>query len=169
MAIFGAGALLLRLLCADCFVRGVCQKFLGFENPLSHLLQNFQHLEFVNHYSNIKFYSLENSEIKEDTFETITKGFIDLDRAQPYKKKYGLITLYRNEIYIGDSFKKGKYWDEDTLLKLKQYINPKRNILEIGGHCGTSSVVYSSFLEDDNKVFVYEPQYNLFKLLVSLG
>ena len=84
---------------------------------------------------------------------------------ETYKTKYGLITLYRNEIYIGDAFKKGKYWDEDTLLKLKEYINPKRNILEIGGHCGTSSIVYSSFLEDDKKVFVYEPQYNLFKLL----
>ena len=83
-----------------------------------------------------------------------------------YKTKYGLITLYNNDLYIGGEFKKGKYWDEETLLKLKKYINPNRNILEIGGHCGTSSIVYSSFLDDSKKVFVYEPQFNMYNVLV---
>jgi len=80
--------------------------------------------------------------------------------------KYGKITLYQNEIYIGSEFKKGNYWDEDTLLKLKQVIDPTKNILEIGGHCGTSSLVYASFLDDDSKMYIYEPQKNMFNLLV---
>ena len=84
-----------------------------------------------------------------------------------FTTNHGLITLYNNEVYIGNEFKNGKYWDEDTLLQLKQYINPNRNILEIGGHCGTSTIVYSSFLESDKKVFVYEPQKNMFALLVK--
>jgi FkbM family methyltransferase len=84
-----------------------------------------------------------------------------------FNTKYGLITLYKNEVYIGDAFKHGQYWDEDTLLKLKKYINPNRNVLEIGGHCGTSSIVYSSFLNANNKLFVYEPQRNLYKLLLK--
>ena len=46
--------------------------------------------------------------------------------------KYGKISLLSNEIYIGGSFKDGKYWDEDILLKLRDYVNPDRNILEIG-------------------------------------
>lgn len=82
-----------------------------------------------------------------------------------YNTKYGLITLFKNELYIGEEFKKGNYWDEDTLLKLKEYIKSNRNILEIGGHCGTSSIVYSTFLNDDKKVFVYEPQKEMFNLL----
>ena len=53
-----------------------------------------------------------------------------------YNTKYGLITLYNNDYYIAREFKKNKYWDEDTLLKLRDYINPNRNILEIGGHVG---------------------------------
>ena len=57
-----------------------------------------------------------------------------------FKTKYGTITLYKNELYIRNDFVKGKYWDEDTLLQLKKYIDPTRNILEIGGHCGTSSL-----------------------------
>jgi FkbM family methyltransferase len=84
-----------------------------------------------------------------------------------YNTKYGLITLYQNEIYISIPFNNDRYWDEETLLKLRNYINPNRNILEIGGHCGTSSLVYSTFLNDENKIFVYEPQKNMFNLLVQ--
>lgn len=84
-----------------------------------------------------------------------------------YHTKYGLITLYENECYIGGSFKNGHYWNENSFPILKEYINPNRNILEIGGHCGTSSIVYSSFLNDDKKIYVYEPQRNMFHLLVQ--
>jgi len=83
-----------------------------------------------------------------------------------FTTKYGIVSLYVNEVYIGNTFKNGIYWDEDTLLKLQQFINPDRNILEIGGHCGTSSLVYSSFLKD-GKVFVFEPQKNMYNLLLK--
>jgi len=84
-----------------------------------------------------------------------------------YTTKYGVITLYKNECIIGNDFKQNRYWDEDTLLKLRQYIDPKRNILEIGGHCGTSSIVYASFLDNDRRIHVYEPQRNMYNLLVQ--
>ena len=86
---------------------------------------------------------------------------------ETYNTNYGLITLYKNELWIGNEFKNGGYWDIDTLLKLRKYINPERNILEIGGHCGTSSIVYSSFLNDSKKIYVYEPQRNMYNLLVK--
>jgi len=86
---------------------------------------------------------------------------------ETYNTNYGLITLYKNDVYIGGDFKNGKYWDKDTLLKLRKYIDTNRNILEIGGHCGTSSIVYSSFLNDKQKIYVYEPQYNMYNLLVQ--
>lgn len=83
-----------------------------------------------------------------------------------FNTKYGLISLYENDLFIVDPFNRGGYMDEDTLLKLKSYINPDLNILEIGGHCGTSSVVYSSFLNKDAKIFVFEPQRELYELLI---
>ncbi len=86
---------------------------------------------------------------------------------ETFNTKYGLITLYKNEVYIGTFFKNGGYWDENTMLELKKYINPNKNILEIGGHCGTSSIVYSTFLNNNSKVFVYEPQINMYNLLVK--
>jgi len=85
---------------------------------------------------------------------------------ETYKTPYGLVTLYRNEICIGKEFRNGRYWDIDSLLKLQKYIDPTRNILEIGGHCGTSSIVYASFLNEGSKLHVYEPQHNMYNLLV---
>ena len=79
---------------------------------------------------------------------------------------YGKISLYKNEKFIINDFKNGKYWDIDTFLKLKQIINPNRNILEIGGHCGTSTILYASILNKPYKVYVYEPQKNMFDLLL---
>jgi len=84
-----------------------------------------------------------------------------------FHTNYGLITLYKNDIYMSHTFKNGQYWDIDSLLKLKDYIDPTRNILEIGGHCGTSSIIYSSFLNNSQKVYVYEPQMNMYNLLVK--
>jgi len=85
---------------------------------------------------------------------------------QTFNTKYGHITLRANEIYIGKAFKNGTYWDEDTLIKLKPYINPNRNILEIGGQCGTSSIVYASYLNPGIQLYVYEPQKNMYNLLL---
>ena len=63
-----------------------------------------------------------------------------------YETKYGKISVYSNDIYISRPFEHGNYWDENTLLKLKNFIDPNKNILEIGAHCGTSTIVYASFL-----------------------
>jgi FkbM family methyltransferase len=86
---------------------------------------------------------------------------------ETFDTKYGSITLYKNEVIIGSAFKNGGYWDEDTLLNLRTYINPDRNILEIGGQCGTSSIIYASYLNPGSQLFVYEPQKNMYNLLVK--
>ena len=72
---------------------------------------------------------------------------------ETFTTSYGLITLYKNETYIINDFLRGSYWDINSLNMLKSYINPNRNILEIGGHCGTSSIVYSSFLNNENNSY----------------
>lgn len=86
---------------------------------------------------------------------------------ETYITKYGKITMYANDIVIGSSFKMGNYWDESTLLSLQEYINPDKNILEIGAHVGTSSIVYASFLNNGKSIFAYEPQKPIYNLLVQ--
>ena len=76
------------------------------------------------------------------------------------------IILYDNDVFLNcQLFKNGIYHDEDTMLKLKRYIDPNKNILEIGANVGTSSLVYSSFLNANSKIFCYEPQKKMFDLL----
>jgi FkbM family methyltransferase len=84
-----------------------------------------------------------------------------------YDTKFGKVTLYKNDHVIAGSFSSGGYWDEQILAWIQPYIDPKKNILEIGGHCGTSSLVYSSYLEEPQKIHVYEPQRNMYNLLVK--
>ena len=83
---------------------------------------------------------------------------------QTFETKFGKVTLYKNETYIGHEFQHGRYWDEETLLQLKKYIGPTKNVLEIGAHCGTSTLVYSTFLTT-GKVYAFEPQKKLYNLL----
>jgi FkbM family methyltransferase len=100
----------------------------------------------------------------------INNEYINFDsenNSTTHSTKFGLVSLYNNEVYIGDSYKKGKYWDEDTLLLLKQYIPSNKNIIEIGAHCGTSTLVYASFIEDTYKCYAFEPQKNIYNLLIK--
>ena len=86
---------------------------------------------------------------------------------ETFQTKYGSVSLYSNDKFIVMPFKKGEYWDEAALLKMREYIDPDRNILEIGGHCGTSSIVYASYLNKNKRIYVYEPQRNMYDLLVK--
>ena len=83
-----------------------------------------------------------------------------------FRTAYGTVNLLNNDEYIIGPFKNGGYWDIDTLTLLRQYIDPERSIVEIGGHCGTSSLVYASYLTGPTcEVRVYEPQSCMFELL----
>ena len=88
------------------------------------------------------------------------------DNINTFTTPHGKISLRVNESIIGNEFKKGNYWDSEELELLNEYIDPTRNILEVGGHCGTNSIVYASYLKQPSKVFVYEPQKNMYDLLV---
>ena len=85
---------------------------------------------------------------------------------QTFDTKYGYVSILENDVYIAREFKNGKYWDENTLLLLRDHIDPNKNIIEVGAHVGTSSIVYSSFLNPDSKLYAFEPQRKLFQLLV---
>jgi len=82
-----------------------------------------------------------------------------------FNTKYGNITLDSKDIYFIECFEKQKYWDDENLCYLRDYIINLGNILEIGGHSGTSTVFYASTLNDGDQVYTYEPQKKMFNLL----
>jgi len=83
-----------------------------------------------------------------------------------FDTKYGKICLNKNDKYFVDVFSENKYWDDEQLCLLKdKYIPNDKNILEIGGHSGTSTIFYSRLLKDTNCVYTFEPQRQMFDIL----
>ena len=89
-----------------------------------------------------------------------------MNNTTEFETKYGKISIYNNDIHFINSFKNNIYWDESTLNKIKNYIPNDKNIIEIGGHCGTSTLFYSRLISDKNKYYVFEPQQKMYDLLV---
>jgi FkbM family methyltransferase len=98
--------------------------------------------------------------------ETPIRVIEDNGLTRTFVTEFGKVTLYANETFITPVFDDGLYWDIDNLRTVSKYIDPRRNILEIGGHCGTSSLVYASLLSEGSVIFVFEPQQHLFDLLL---
>ena len=82
--------------------------------------------------------------------------------TKTYNTKYGKVTLLNNDVYFIQEFDKGKYWDEKTLCYLRDNFISKGNILEIGGHSGTSTLFYSSICDN---LYVFEPQKKMYNLI----
>ena len=73
------------------------------------------------------------------------------------------VTVNTDDIFFMDSFNAGNYWDIETLNKLEKYIDKNKNIIEIGAHMGSSTLIYSRYT--NKKVYAYEPQQKMFQLL----
>lgn len=111
-----------------------------------------------------KFYNHKEDSVS--SFYSTDEIIPGLKNTTTYNTKYGKITLLSNDVYFINSFNNGIYWDEDTMLKLKDYIPKNKNILEIGGHCGTSTIFYAKYINDNNKVYVFEPQKKMCEILI---
>ena len=82
-----------------------------------------------------------------------------------FSTPYGKITLPSNEEYIKRAFEIGSYWELKELEYVKNYIPKDKDIIEIGGHCGTSTIYYATHQNPDCAYYVWEPQKMLFDLL----
>ena len=51
----------------------------------------------------------------------------------------GKIYLYKNETFITQEFNKGIYWDIDVLLKIQNYIDPEKNIIDHKKEIGSNT------------------------------
>lgn len=81
------------------------------------------------------------------------------------RTKYGFITYFRNDEFIGSQLSKGLYWQEFLIAQVGQDLRPLSGLaLDIGAHVGTHSIALARYAQ--NLEFVcYEPQRELFCLL----
>lgn len=88
--------------------------------------------------------------------------------TQTFDTKYGFITCFSNDTVFYESMKNGNIYEEELILDniIPLFINNSSNkvILDIGSHIGTHSIVYSKLISNA-KIYVFEPQTEIFKLL----
>ena len=86
-----------------------------------------------------------------------------------FSTKYGYFTCYKNDIIFSSLLEKNQIYEEELILK---YIVPilqnnenedEIQILDVGGHIGTHSILYSKLL--NCKISTFEPQKKMFELL----
>jgi FkbM family methyltransferase len=86
---------------------------------------------------------------------------------QTYRTKFGNVTCYQNDIVFSSHLRKGMMYEEELIMNkiipmLKQK-NKKLVILDIGGHIGTHTIIYSQLL--DCEIHTFEPQKKIFNIL----
>jgi len=72
--------------------------------------------------------------------------------------------VHPNDTCISDCLKTGILFEKFILSYVRQYIDPTKNILDIGANIGVHSIVYSNYLTTGN-VYSFEPQKEVYNLL----
>lgn len=84
-----------------------------------------------------------------------------------YSTKYGNFTCYKNDAVFESMLKNGQIYEEnlivDYIIPVLKKNDEEINILDIGGHIGTHTVLYSKLL--NCKILTFEPQKKIYKLL----
>jgi FkbM family methyltransferase len=71
-----------------------------------------------------------------------------------------------NDTCISDCLKTGVLFEKFLLSFVKQFIDPTKNILDIGANIGVHSVVYSNYLTAGT-VYAFEPQPVIYNILLK--
>ena len=78
--------------------------------------------------------------------------------------KFGTMSYYSNDVHFARQLAVGRMFDEVALDTLAPHIRASSVILDVGGHCGSHTVAYAS-MNPLAKIFTYEPQKKMFRLL----
>jgi FkbM family methyltransferase len=80
------------------------------------------------------------------------------------QSRYGLVYYYKNDYWFTNNDSK-KIFEEDLIVKyLSPIIKKSRIALDIGAHAGSHSIVYAT-LNNNLRVYAFEPQKKMFDLL----
>lgn len=69
------------------------------------------------------------------------------------------ITYLTNDTTIGPCLKNGSYWDVWMLDYIIKYYKPNTNMIDVGSYIGTTSLMMSEIISENNKIYAFEPLY----------
>lgn len=72
------------------------------------------------------------------------------------------INYIKNDVCISNYLKNGILWEDWMFKHIKKYYKENTNMIDIGGHIGTTSLMMNDVLSDGCKIYTFEPitQYN---------
>jgi FkbM family methyltransferase len=99
-------------------------------------------IENINGYKSVKYDNTYLEELNVDSFSFI---------------------VHKNDTCVADCLRSGTLFEKFIVTFVKQFINPKGNILDLGANIGTHSIIYSNYTS--GKVYSFEPQKTVFDIL----
>lgn len=79
--------------------------------------------------------------------------------------KHGLMIYNPNDTFIGASLDAYGEWCEYEIDFLRKFIKPGDTVIDVGANIGTHVVAFSRMVGKGGKVFAFEPQPRIFKIL----
>jgi FkbM family methyltransferase len=73
--------------------------------------------------------------------------------------------VHKNDTCVADCLRSGELFEKFIVTFVRHFINPKRNIIDLGANIGTHSVIYSNYT--DGTVYSFEPQKTVFDILTK--
>jgi FkbM family methyltransferase len=67
------------------------------------------------------------------------------------------VTCIKNDCCITPYLREGKLWGDNMEIFVKELYEPNTNMIDIGAHIGTFTLIMSKYLSDDSKIFSFEP------------
>ena len=89
-----------------------------------------------------------------------------MNKIKQIKTEYGFINILTND-FIGKYFLNGIYLDDEIIKKIFEIIPKNKNIIDIGANIGSHTLRYSKYVDNNCKVYSFEPQKFIFDNLLS--
>jgi FkbM family methyltransferase len=75
--------------------------------------------------------------------------------------------VHKNDTCVADCLRSGQLFEKFLVSYLRHFINPNKNVLDLGANIGTHSVIYSNYIDSNSTVYSFEPQKVVFDILVK--
>jgi FkbM family methyltransferase len=71
--------------------------------------------------------------------------------------------VHKNDTCVADSLRSGQLFEKFIVTYVRHFIDPNKNIIDLGANIGTHSIIYSNYT--NGTVYSFEPQKTIFDIL----
>jgi len=93
-----------------------------------------------------------------------TNNLVEYDTDNLEKLSVGNFNfiVHKNDTCVADCLRRGILFEKFIVTFIRHFINPNRNIIDLGANIGTHSIIYSNYTK--GKIYSFEPQKKVFDI-----